>query len=62
MGHASLQREIVSSQRRRRFIYRALTTGTAPAWDFQPWEDASQRYYRGTKSYHEAEQRDLLRP
>ena len=57
-----LQREILSSQRRRRFIYRALTTGTRAAWDFQPWEDASQRYYRGTKSYHEAEQRDLLRP
>jgi choline-sulfatase len=57
-----LKREILSSQRRRRFIYGALTTGTRKAWDFQPWEDASQRYYRGTKSYHEAEQRDLLRP
>ncbi len=57
-----LHREILSSQRHRRFIYRALTPGTRSAWDFQPWEDASQRYYRGTKSYHEAEQRDLLRP
>jgi choline-sulfatase len=31
-------------------------------WDFQPWEDASKRYYRGTNSYHEAEERDLLGP
>jgi choline-sulfatase len=31
-------------------------------WDFQPYEDASKRYYRGTRSYHEAEERDLLGP
>jgi choline-sulfatase len=57
-----LKREILSSQRRRRFIYKALTTGEFAPWDFQPWEDASKRYYRGTNSYHEAEARDLLRP
>lgn len=57
-----LKREILSSQRRRRLIYRALTTGRVAPWDFQPWEDASKRYYRGTSSYHEAEARDLLRP
>jgi choline-sulfatase len=57
-----LKEQILSSQRRRRFIYRALTTGRFAPWDYQPWEDASQRYYRGTHSYHEAEARDLLRP
>jgi choline-sulfatase len=57
-----LKREILSSQRRRRFVYKALTTGQVTPWDFQPWEDASKRYYRGTDSYHEAEKRDLLGP
>ncbi len=56
-----LKSEILVSQRRRRFVYRALTTGPVAPWDFQPREDASQRYYRGTRSYHEAEERDLLR-
>jgi len=58
---ARLKTEVLASQRRRRFVYRALTTGPVAPWDFQPWEDASQRYYRGTQSYHEAEERDLLR-
>ena len=57
-----LKREVLSSQRRRRFVYKALTTGRITPWDFQPWEDASKRYYRGTHSYHEAEERDLLGP
>ena len=57
-----LKREVLSSQRRRRFVYKALTMGRITPWDFQPWEDASKRYYRGTNSYHEAEERDLLGP
>jgi choline-sulfatase len=57
-----LKSEVLSSQRRRRFVYKALTTGRVSPWDFQPWEDASKRYYRGTNSYHEAEERDLLGP
>jgi choline-sulfatase len=59
---ARLKSEVLSSQRRRRFVYKALTTGQVTPWDFQPWEDASKRYYRGTSSYHEAEERDLLGP
>jgi choline-sulfatase len=55
-----LKTEIVSSQRRRRLVYKALTTGRITPWDYQPWQDASQLYYRGTKPYHEAEERDLL--
>jgi choline-sulfatase len=56
-----LKAEIVRSQRRRRLVYQALKTGEVTPWDYQPWEDASKRYYRGSKPYHEAEQRDLLR-
>ena len=58
----ALKREVLSSQRRRRLVYKALTTGKVTPWDFQPFEDASRRYYRGTGSYHEAEARDLLKP
>jgi choline-sulfatase len=39
-----------------------LTIGQVAPWDYQPWEDASKRYYRGTNSYHDAEERDLLGP
>jgi choline-sulfatase len=57
-----LEAEVLTSQRRRRFVYKALTTGQVSPWDFQPYEDASKRYYRGTRSYHEVEERDLLGP
>lgn len=57
-----LTQEIIASQRRRRLVYKALTTGRITPWDYQPWSDASLQYYRGTKLYHEAEARDLLRP
>jgi choline-sulfatase len=57
-----LKSEILRSQRRRRLVYGALMTGTVYPWDFQPWQDAAKLYYRGTKSYHEAEERDLLAP
>ena len=57
-----LKKEIITSQRRRRLVYKALTTGKITPWDYQPWQDASLQYYRGTKSYHEAEARDILKP
>lgn len=57
-----LKKEIITSQRQRRLVYEALTTGKITPWDYQPWQDASLQYYRGTKSYHEAEARDFIRP
>ncbi|MGE3871700.1 MAG: choline-sulfatase [Parvibaculaceae bacterium] len=56
-----LKDEIIRSQRRRRLVYQALKAGEVTPWDYQPWQDASKRYYRGSRPYHEAEQRDLLR-
>jgi choline-sulfatase len=56
----ALKEEILRSQRRRRLVYQALTMGRITPWDFQPQEDASKRYYRGTNSYHDAEERGLL--
>jgi len=57
-----IKAEALISQRQRRLVYKALTTGKITPWDFQPFQDASQLYYRGTKPYHEAEERDLLAP
>ncbi|WP_202908535.1 choline-sulfatase [Labrys sp. WJW] len=57
-----LKQEIIASQRRRRLVYKALSTGKVTPWDYQPWSDASLQYYRGTKSYHEAEAREFIRP
>jgi choline-sulfatase len=56
-----LTAEILRSQRRRNLIMRSLNIGHTPAWDFQPFEDATHMYYRGGCNWHEAEERDFLR-
>jgi choline-sulfatase len=43
---AALHREVIASQRRRRFHYAATTQGRIQSWDWQPFNDASQRYMR----------------
>jgi choline-sulfatase len=42
----ALHREVLASQRRRRFHYAATTQGHIRSWDWQPFSDASQRYMR----------------
>ena len=43
-------------------IQRSVLAGRYPAWDFQPFEDATRLYYRGDGGdWHAAEQRDFLR-
>ncbi|HKT93273.1 MAG TPA: choline-sulfatase [Paraburkholderia sp.] len=42
----ALHREVLASQRRRRFHYEATTSGRIEAWDWQPFVDASNRYMR----------------
>ena len=56
-----LTSDILESQRRRNLIMRAVSLGRTPAWDFQPFEDATRMYYRGGGNWHEAEERDFLR-
>lgn len=41
----SLKARIIVDQNRRRLIHQSLSNG-APAWDFQPYTDASQQYVR----------------
>lgn len=38
--------DVLTSQRRRHFHYATQTAGARKAWDFQPFQDASQRYMR----------------
>ena len=55
-----LTARILRSQRRRRLVHRALTTGRVKSWDHQPFFDATRQYYRGTGSYQDIEKSDLL--
>ena len=42
----SIERRVVESQRERHLVARALATGAATPWDFQPYVDASTQYVR----------------
>ncbi len=42
----ALDAEVRASQRRRRLVGAALTTGAVHAWDFQPFRDAARQYIR----------------
>ncbi len=42
----ALHRDVIASQRRRRFHYAATTQGRIQSWDWQPFSEASQRYMR----------------
>jgi choline-sulfatase len=41
-----LHEAVLASQRRRRFHFEATTQGRIQSWDWQPFNDASQRYMR----------------
>jgi choline-sulfatase len=42
----AIHHQVLASQRRRRFVARALATGKLKSWDHQPLVDASQQYMR----------------
>ena len=56
-----LTQRIILKQRRNALVHKALMTGEITPLDFQPFDDASKRYYRGYGNWHEAEARDALR-
>ncbi|MCB6184805.1 choline-sulfatase [Leeia sp. TBRC 13508] len=43
---ATLTKSVLQSQKRRQFHYEAQVKGHRKAWDFQPFQDASQKYMR----------------
>ncbi len=42
----ALREEVLQSQRRRRFVDKALATGVRTPWDYQPVSNASRQYVR----------------
>ena len=53
----ALHAQVLASQRRRRFVYDALTQGTLKSWDHQPMVDASQQYMRNHIDLDDLERR-----
>jgi choline-sulfatase len=45
-GPEALHQQVIDSQQRRQLIDRALRRGRHTPWDFQPYQDASQKYMR----------------
>lgn len=45
--YASVERDILDSQRRRLFVQQSLLQGQWTSWDTQPVNDASRQYVRG---------------
>jgi choline-sulfatase len=52
-----IHQQVLDSQRRRRLVAQALATGELTAWDYQPFEDASKQYMRGTMNLDALERR-----
>lgn len=52
---AALHRDVLQSQRRRRFVFGALATGALTCWDFQPRSDASRQYVRSQMDLDDVE-------
>lgn len=46
----ALHEQVLASQRRRRLVDSALRSGRYTSWDFQPYQDASQRYMRNHRN------------
>ena len=51
----ALKEQVIQDQKRRRFLYQALSQGHYTSWDFQPKQDASQRYMRNHLDLNELE-------
>ncbi|MEO8858321.1 MAG: choline-sulfatase [Burkholderiaceae bacterium] len=49
--------QVLASQRRRRFVYGALTQGKLKSWDHQPMVDAGQQYMRNHVDLDDLERR-----
>jgi choline-sulfatase len=52
---AELDARIRDSQRRRRLVDAALSTGKIQAWDFQPFQKASRQYVRNSMDLDDLE-------
>lgn len=51
----ALRGEVIASQRRRRLVGRALMTGRHTPWDFEPFQDAANRFMRNHLDLNDVE-------
>ncbi|MGH6890903.1 MAG: choline-sulfatase [Dongiaceae bacterium] len=57
-----IREDVIASQRRRRMIHAALTTGRISAWDYAPKADAAAAYYRNYDPARPDPDRAVRRP
>jgi choline-sulfatase len=57
-----IKADVIASQKRRRMIHAALTTGRVAPWDYTPRTDAAAAYYRNYDSTRPDPDRMLRRP
>jgi choline-sulfatase len=50
---STLRQQVIASQQQRQLVAKALAMGKRTAWDYQPFEDASQQYIRNHKEFWE---------
>lgn len=55
-----LRQRVLETQKRRRFIFDALSRGRPQSWDYEPRSDASDQYIRNTEVLAERESRARL--
>lgn len=51
----TIRREVIASQHRRRFVSRALMTGRHTPWDYEPHQDAANRFMRNHLDLNDVE-------
>lgn len=57
----SIKKHIISDQRRRNFIQKTHYVGKIVSWDYQPFRDASNQYYRSHMTWLETEKQSMFR-
>jgi choline-sulfatase len=57
-----IRADVIASQKQRRMIHAALTTGRIAPWDFAPRADAAAAYYRNYDPRRPDPERALRRP
>jgi choline-sulfatase len=58
----AIARRIISDQKKRNFIQKTHYIGKVVSWDYQPFFDATNQYYRSHMTWLEAEKKNMLKP
>ena len=58
---AAIKKDVIRSQRRRRFLQGVLLSGNRTPWDYQPYRDASREFVRSAKDSNTTMTKGLAR-